>query len=111
MSNYTLTSPVDVKHSSSNAQINMFPSGGGSFAAQLQAPASLAGNVPFILPSASGTTGQFLQLGASSNTQWATAVNSSSTMPLSVRFSGSNANGNPVATGSTTYTVLDEAPN
>jgi hypothetical protein len=103
--NYTLTSPIDIKSSSVNpSQLNLFPGSASTFSVQLQAPTSLATNIPFILPSINGTPGQYLQYGVGGATSWKPASNSTSTLPISFRFS--TTTGAPTTTTSTTFIAL-----
>ena len=86
--NYSLLSPIDVKSSSVTGQINLCSSG-SSNAVQVKAP-TLAANVPLILPSTAGTTGQFLQLSSvGGQTTWTTVSSSrvaGDTLPIVLSF-------------------------
>lgn len=91
MSNYNLASPVDVKSSASDAQINMYDSG-GNFAVQVNAPAGLASNVDFTLPSTSGTSGQLLQRTGATSLGWVTksGAPTGSSLPMQINFCTGN---------------------
>jgi hypothetical protein len=107
MSGYTLTSPIDVKSSSVNpSQLNLFPGSASTFSVQLQTPTSLATNVPFILPSLNGTPGQYLQYGVGGAKSWKPASNSTSTLPISFRFS--TTTGAPTSITLTTFVNLGQ---
>lgn len=84
MSNYKLTSPVDVSSSSVTGQLNIF-SLGTSFAFQIKAP-TLTSNVPFVLPAVAGTTNQYLTYGATPTWTTQTIVTSTTSLPLSFSF-------------------------
>ena len=91
MSNYKLSSPVDVSSSSVNGQINMYGAG-SAFAVQVKAPAGLVANVDFTLPTTVGTTGQFLQRTGASSLGWVTKSGASigSSLPVQINFSIAN---------------------
>jgi hypothetical protein len=70
MSNYTLTSPIDVKSTAVTGSILVYNPSGTNYV-NVTAPTSLAGNVDFTLPSTVGTTGQYLQRTGASSLGWA----------------------------------------
>lgn len=91
MSNYKLTSPIDVYSSSANAQINMYNTG-GTFAVQLNAP-SLTTNIDFTLPSANGTNGHLLKKTGATSIAWAaspTIALVGTSIPTQVSFNTGN---------------------
>lgn len=99
MSNYTLESPVDV---TSTGYINLF-STGSSNAVQLQSP-SLTSNIPFVLPSTSGSTGQYLSKGIS-GTQWSSPPGNTTMYPLNFLVTGPTSD-TPARTNSNTALVV-----
>lgn len=108
-SNYTLTSPLDVKSTTSSAsQINVYPGSASTFAVQVSSPTSLTSNVQFILPSSNGTVGQYLQYGTGIGgaCSWGTVTNSNpnSTLPSSYQFA--NTTGTPASITSNTFVTL-----
>lgn len=82
MSSYILTSPIDIFLSGSQSQINLFNSA-GTFAAQIVAPSALAANVDFTLPSAAGSTGQYLRRMGANALEWSNP--SGLGLPISMR--------------------------
>lgn len=91
MSNYKLTSPIDVSSSSSNAQLNLFNIG-GTFAVNVKAP-SLTANVDFTLPSTAGTNGYLLKRTGASTIDWAASpavALSGTSIPTQISFNTGN---------------------
>ena len=85
MSNYKLSSVVDVYSSGSNAQINMYNSG-GTFAVNVKAP-SVAANIPFNLPSTAGSNYQFLTYSSGAPSTWTSNPGSNVTsLPMNITF-------------------------
>lgn len=97
MANYTLTPPI------STTQINLYPSGGGSFAVNIKGSSSLATNTTFPLPSTTGSTGSFLAYNGSSSTWISGAINSGAQLPINLSFGALFS-----STLSTTYVILGE---
>lgn len=83
MSNYKLSSPIDVSSSSTSGQINLYDIG-GSFAVNIKAPAALLADVPFVLPASDGSTNQVLTYG-STNT-WSNGGINHTSLPLCLTF-------------------------
>jgi hypothetical protein len=101
MSNYTITSPLDILGTGgSPGQINF---SNGTNSVQIQAPPNLSSNVNFILPSTNGTASQVMTWNGSGNLSWGTATSTTS-FPVTFRFS--DTNGNPVTITSSTFTAL-----
>lgn len=97
MSNYKLTSPIDVFTSSSNAQLNLYESS-GTYAVQIKAP-SLTSNIPFNLPASSGSTGQYLTFNTGSASTWSTATTVRQILPINISFITALSSGSSVGTG------------
>lgn len=98
MANYTLTPPI------STSQINLYPSGGGSFAVNIKGSSSLVTNTTFPLPSTAGSTGSFLAYNGSDTTWISGAINSGNQLPINISF----ANGLFSSVVSTTYQIRGE---
>jgi hypothetical protein len=94
MANYTLVPPIDT------TQINLYPSGGGSFAVNIRGSSSLATNTTFPLPSTTGNTGDFLTYNGS-GTSW---VPINQQLPINISF----YEGRLSSTTSSTFEVLGE---
>lgn len=91
MSNYNLSSPIDVKASGVSSQINLFNTA-GTFSVQLKAP-TITSDIDFTLPSANGTTGWFLQRSGPSSLAWAAGTASSTvgkSLPTEIGFNIGN---------------------
>jgi hypothetical protein len=108
-SNYTLTSPLDVKSTTSSAsQINVYPGSASTFSVQLTAPSSLTSDVQFILPSSNGSVGQYLQWGTGigGSSEWGTVISSNPTSTLPSSYQFASTTGVPASITSNTFITL-----
>lgn len=93
MSNYKIVSPVDVKSSSTNGQVNLF-SAGSLNAAQIKAPAAaLTANVDFTFPTTVGLVGQCIYRSGASSLDWITPGPTNVFFPMSVRLFANSTKG------------------